>query len=282
MLDNLQLFPPEAFTSTGSVVEKVIDKVSDAVGWIVKPTANMAYQLEAEKYLIKQIENDPNMPPLAKAAAISKARKLIKEYLNQQKILSIALDFLNDSAKPERVDDDWLKFFFEKVKNVSKEEMAIIWGKILAKEINNSDSVSKSLIYILSIIDYEDAVNFKKIANFCVTIGERCFPVIFYNKFDEIYLECGLRQEDIMSLVDIGLLRTNPSGYSSELGEDGKLIYFDSVLDMNSKSIFLGNVTLSKAGEELMSIVDDGSKVDKLELHLKNMIYRYTHDFHRG
>lgn len=70
MLDNLQVIPEEAFTASEHIINKVIDKVSDAAGWIVTPKGNKVYQSEAEKYLIERIKQDSNMPELAKTASI--------------------------------------------------------------------------------------------------------------------------------------------------------------------------------------------------------------------
>ncbi len=82
MLDNLQVIPGEAFTAPGRIIEKVIDKISNVVGWSVTPKGAKAYQVEAEKYLVDKIKNDSNMPELAKAVCISNVRKIIKEYRN--------------------------------------------------------------------------------------------------------------------------------------------------------------------------------------------------------
>ena len=54
MLDNLQLVPGEAFTASEHIVEKVIDKVSNVVGWVITPKGSKQYQLDAEKYLIEK------------------------------------------------------------------------------------------------------------------------------------------------------------------------------------------------------------------------------------
>lgn len=277
MLDNLQLIPGEAFTAMGSVAEKVIDKVSNAVGWMVIPKANKQYQLEAEEYLIEQIKNDKNMSELAKAATISKVRKLIRDYQNQHNILSIALNSLENSAKPEKIDDDWLKYFFDGAKNISRESMAIIWGKVLAKEFNVPGSVSKSLIHILSIIEYREAVAFQKLANFTVMIEDRPYPIIFDNKFDEIYSKYGLRQEDIFILEDIGLLQKSVLGYGSHPEQDTKLKYFDFEIDIAGlENIAVGNIILSRAGEELMSIITDKTKIEKFEKFLPDIIGKDT------
>ena len=44
-------------------------------------------------------------------------------------------------------------FYFEKAKLVSDESMRGIWASILAEEINAPNSISRSLIHTLSIID---------------------------------------------------------------------------------------------------------------------------------
>lgn len=178
MLDNFQLIPGEAFTASEHIVSKCIDKISNAVGWMATPKGKKEHQLEAESYLIEQIKNNPNMPALAKAGCISDVKKLIKNYRNQSNIFNIALKFLDDFAKPDDVDDDWLAYFFDNAKNISKEEMAIIWGQILAKEMNLPNSVPKSLIYILSVIGYEDADTFRKLANVSIQVEDFFCPIV--------------------------------------------------------------------------------------------------------
>lgn len=261
MLDNLQLIPGEAFTASEHIVEQVIDKISGVVGWIVTAKGSKQYQLEAEKYLIEQIKNDANMPELAKAACISDARKVIREYRNQQNILLTALKFLDDSAKPDDVDDDWLAYFFDNAKNISKEEMAIIWGQILAREINTPNRIPKSLIYILSTIDYEDAMRFKKLANFTLLISDEYFPIIFMDKPD-IYTRNGLNKNDIIYLKNTNLIQYNNLLYNISIDPTDRITYFDTPIDVkNSERIWIGNVVLSKAGQELMSVIIDKQKI---------------------
>lgn len=272
MLDNFQLIPGEAFTAAGSLLEKTIDKVSNAIGWVAIPKANKKYRLEAENYLIEQIMSDEKMPMLAKAAGISNARRLIKEYENQYNILSIALDSLNETAEPEKLDDNWLAYFFDKARHVSKEDIALIWGQILAEEINNPNSVSRSLIHILSIIDYKDAATFLKIANFTVKIEEEYYPIILFDKFD-IYLECGLGYEEIKDLADTGLVQSSAMVHSVVFNEKKKIIYFDFEMELDeTKELYTGNVQLTKHGRELISIITNKKKMDGFDDFLRNAI----------
>ena len=73
MLDNFQLIPGEAFTAIGSLGEKLIDKLSDAVGFIATPKGNRKNIIEAEQFLIDQIKADDGKPYIQKAAEISNA-----------------------------------------------------------------------------------------------------------------------------------------------------------------------------------------------------------------
>lgn len=262
MLDNLQLISGEAFTAAEHIVEKVVDKISDVVGWVVTPKGNKQYQLEAENYLIEQIKNDSNMPELAKAACISDVRKVLREYRNQQNIFLTALKFLDNSAKPDDLDDDWLAYFFDNAKNISKNEMAIIWGKILAREINEPNRIPKCLIYILSTIDYEDAMAFKKLASFSLVVGEVYCPIIFSSK-REVYIKNGLSMGEIINLQNTNLIQYNDLLYTRTINPKDKITYFDVAIDSKGmEKIYIGNVVLSKAGQELMSIITDKQKID--------------------
>lgn len=86
---------------------------------------------------------------MVKAALISNARKIVKEYCNQKNIVSIAIQSVKSNAKPENIDDDWLAQFMDKARLVSAEEFQLIWGKILANECNHPGCVPRALLEIL-------------------------------------------------------------------------------------------------------------------------------------
>lgn len=262
MFDNLQLVPGEAFTASEHIIVKVIDKISNVVGWSVTPKGDKAYQIEAETYFINAIKNNSNFPEPVKAAYISNARKIIREYSNQEHILSSALRFLDNTADPDGVDNDWLSYFFDNAKNISNEEMAIIWGQILAREINMPNQVPKSLIYILSVIDHEDAVSFKKLANISLQIGELFFPIVFMETSD-IYTQNGLSMDDIIRLENTNLIQRSEMLYSVIVNPEDDITYFDVDINIQRKErICVGQVILSKAGQALMSVITDRVKMD--------------------
>lgn len=286
MLDNLQVIPPEAFTATGKFGEKLLDKISNAIGWAVIPKNTKKYRLEAEEYLIEQIKKDEKIPALAKAAYISNARKLIKQYVNKCDIYLKAMnDLASDTNRDkeesaENIDDDWLEFFFDKAKDINREDMQIIWAKLLAKEIAKPNSVSKQLLHILSVIDYEEAEAFQKLANFTVFIEETPYTLIFDTLFEAFYNKHGLRQEEIFRLEDIGLLQKAEVGYNLTVTEPStKLIYFDFEIDLGvSDVVAVGNIALSRAGAELMSIIMDKRRIEEFESIIKHVIGKRMSD----
>ena len=262
MFDNLQLVPGEAFTASEHIIVKVIDKISNVVGWSITPKGDKAYQIEAETYFINAIKDNSSIPETAKAIYISNARKIIREYKNQEHILSSALRFLNNTADPDGVDNDSLSYFFDNAKNISNEEMAIIWGQILAREINMPNQVPKSLIYILSTIDHEDAVSFKKLANISVQIGSLFIPIVFIEKSD-IYAKNGLSMDDIIRLENTNLIQLSEMFYTLKINPEEDITYFDVDINIQKKErICVGQVVLSKAGQALMSVISDKVKID--------------------
>lgn len=261
MLDNNNLIPGEAFTAAEKLVDNVVDKITSAIGWVFVPKGNKKYQLESENYLIEQIKNDKKMPALAKAASICKVRKLMKEYINQQNIFDIAMKSLACDARPEDVEDDWLSNFFEKAKIISKNDIAIIFGKLLAEEINNPGTVSKSLIHILSLIERDDAKAFVALANFCVFIDGEYFPIIYTEEID-IYMRNDLGMGIINNLVDIGLIQREEFPLSFMKSDNTDVFYFDTKIDIGDvKELCIGNIILTKPGRELIAIITDKKKI---------------------
>ena len=240
MFDNLPQIPGEAFTAPAQIIEKVIDKFSDVIGWSVTPRGNKAYQIEAG------------------------------EYQKQNNICLKALRFLDSTADPDSVDDDWLTYFFEHAKNISKEEMAVIWSHVLAREINTPNHIPKSLLNILSVIDYEDAVAFRKLANISLQIGEGYYPIYFMDMPD-IYKEI----ENDYPKQETNLIQYSKQTYNILLDPKDSITYFDKKIDIGSVGkICVGELILSKAGNALMSVITDKRKVDGFEQFVKETVIK--------
>lgn len=73
-----------------------------------------------------------------------------------------------DSVSPEPVNDDWSSRFFDYAKDVSDDDIKIIWGKILAGEIKAPGAFSKSTLAALWNLDLHDAKCFVEMRDFVV------------------------------------------------------------------------------------------------------------------
>ena len=81
------------------VANNLIDKLADAVGWVAD---RKSLQQQAVDMFIKDIQ-EKEKDPLKKAAYVSNARKIVKEYQRQQNIVKIALSSLSDTAQPDKL-----------------------------------------------------------------------------------------------------------------------------------------------------------------------------------
>lgn len=260
------------------VTNNLIEKLASGIGWLATPRGKKAQQIEALNYLIEHIKSDESMPPLVKAASISNAKKLIKEYTNQNNIFNDAVRYLSTKAVPNKiydVEDDWLEFFFDKAKNINKEDMQIIWSKLLAKEIEVPKSVSKHLLHILTVIDGKEACSFAKLANYCIKADGLEHVIIYYDEMRGSYYQASkLIEEELFRLEDIGLVQLSVGGYSYSRETDEKVTYFGKEIDIkDAKTIYIGNALLSRAGEELMSILTERNEIEGFrELLSKKML----------
>ena len=124
------------------VANNLLDKLGTAVGWGVN--RETPERIAIATY-IEDIKNS-DYDSLLKAALISQAKKTIKEYCNQKDVVGFAINELREGANPQKVDDDWIALFMDQARLISDEVFQSIWGKILAEECNDNNSIPKKLI----------------------------------------------------------------------------------------------------------------------------------------
>lgn len=85
------------------------------------------------------------------------ARRWIEEETQHQKrmeeIIAKALPQLNEDAKPDSIENDWLINFFDKCQIVSDDEMQGLWSRVLAGEANTPGVYSKRTVKFLFDLD---------------------------------------------------------------------------------------------------------------------------------
>lgn len=144
------------------VVVKFLDMIQNAIGWVAAPRgAKKDFNEAVEIY--KDAIKDSDLSGIEKASKISSARKEIKQYINQSKIIAFAIPELNQDGKLNE-DEDWLAYFFNYAQNISDESVQRIWARILAEHCNGDTSIKRMLIHTLSLLDSESA---KAFGNLC-------------------------------------------------------------------------------------------------------------------
>ena len=168
-------------TAVASVANNIIDKVSNAVG-IMYTDSNYKMKKDAMGKLYEKIVEYEEIDEFSKAAIISNLQQELKHYNNQRAVLERTINMVDESIDISTVDDDWIAFFFDKVKNISSEEMQFFWSKVLSEEFNKPNSIPKSLIHTLSCIDLKVAKTFNNLCQFAVKNITDDEEVIFFKQ----------------------------------------------------------------------------------------------------
>jgi len=243
----------------------LIEKISDAIGALYKPKQiKRIAQAEAEAEKIKVLAGI-EMSDIQQRAL---GRLLQEEGKKQKNIESITADAttqLNDDAKPEEMDEDWISHFFEKCRNFSDSEMQGLWSRLLAGEANKPGSYSKRTIEIVSTLDKSDAHLFTQLCTFAISGGD-VFPLVLDYHAD-IYGKKGINFASLNHLDSLGLIKFNSlqNFMLRDLPQNITLLYFgipvSFKLQAELKNEFeIGHVMLTKAGQQLTRIC--GAQMD--------------------
>lgn len=254
-LENTSISKPIA-----DVANNLINKLSSCIAWFF--TRETPEKIATDNYIsdIKKLD----LPILQKAALISNAGKVIKEYSNQRDVVTMAIDLLQGEAEPDKVDEDWLALFMDRVRLISNKEVQMIWASILAAECNKPNTKSKHLLNVLSLMGKEEAQIFERLSRFCVTNTSRTSycPIIRGCLLDEYYKKYGLNFDDLLTLKSLGLIDisfTDSEGDYSigfTLDESNDFVYGNDCFTFPEgiKNIRVGGVVFTKVGKELFSV----------------------------
>ena len=267
-----------------SVVNNLINKISSGLNWVV--THETAQRI-AVKSFIDEIKNSDYMT-LQKAALIYNAERIIKEYSNQENIVNKAMLLLTDTAKPEQIEDDWISLFMDKARLCSNEEFQLIWAKLLAEECNEPGNISKQLLFIVSLMEKEDARTFSAVCKFCLefkTNNEIEYqPLIIDDVIESYYGKFGITRDSLRNLVALGLVLYEETPYVYFGSEANKVVtsvsYGDNTMALpyNYIEVAEGNVIFQKTGRELYKAINKdfvaGFWEDIAEPYLKKHLNR--------
>lgn len=291
-------------------IEKAVDIANSATqtGGILDNILNRLPSHIADKMLIDEIQNNKELTAPEKAAFLYNFKDLRKSIKNLASTYSQADSILQlqgrtlENSLPN-IDDGWFNMYNDIAKNVTKDDMQLIWAKILANECIEPNSISKRLLSILQIIDYKSAEAFSYLCSCTFEVLEPNY--IGYAFFTDLsfcpdpetdislnteyeYDTTFVNQDVLNELDSLGLINFNyisekrikPSSGIISLKYSNNEIKI--LLDRDGFSDFnFGALSFTSCGKELVNALynDAEKKSDLLDFfvnYLKNNNYKYN------
>lgn len=291
----------------GKPLEKLIEVVSKGIGTLYRPR-KIRKDADAQAYAIKVLEAAKAGAEVeAKLIEIETAERIeqrlvAQEVRHQNNIDSVvedaAVELKGKQVSNEPVDEDWATRFFGIVQDVSREEMQLLWSKILAKEIEMPSTFSMRTLETLKNLSTEEAELFQKVAPFILHQNDY---FIFHD--NDVLESFGIHYIDLAKLTECGILQsgtfvsknyhTKPNTDSITGITSGKYVVLMN-LPRGSKPVSIPVVLLSKTGTELFSLLEPEANMNYLKalsqfvkgknpvatMHLAEITYvddKYTH-----
>lgn len=256
-------------------IDTLINKISNATGVLYEPTrirrkakaesdaAIISAKAEAAVDIINA-ESQIEITDLQKRTAQRLFQEETKRQKNMEDVIAQAVPGLNEEAKPDAMEDDWISNFFAKCRLVSDTEMQSLWSRILAGEANAPGTYSKRTVNLLSDFDKSDAELFTQLCGFGWTIGG--FAPLVFDEQLEIYNSHGINFRTLSHLKDIGLLKiTSLSDFQRVnlpkrfvVHYYSKPLFLEMPKDANNR-LDIGRMLLTKIGQELAPICGSNS-----------------------
>lgn len=256
--------------------------------------ARISLLQSSSQQIAKQMEVSPEY---ARVASEKYSRKIIQEQINVDDISKIALNELEtkEAVEPstdDTISDDWLNSFEKEAATKSSEEMKLLFGKVLANEIRKPSSFSIRTIKLLSQLDNDAASLFVRLCSTAVSLRAGNYVIdgrvvsLNGNATQNSLSKYGLSFDHLNILFEYGLIASDYNcyhGYEPVIAQDNTVaatLYHQNKhyglvpIDPNKKihELRLSGVALSKAGKELLSIVD----IEPSDLYLNDLVSFFT------
>ena len=244
----------------GKGVSTAIEKLSSAIGTVYGPchTRNVA-KAEADAAKIKK-QGELEVEELERRTRCRIQLQDAYHQRNLENIIHEAASLMDDNAKPEAIEPDWMANFLRKAEGISDDEMQNLWARVLAGKSNNPGTFSRRTVNLLADLDKDDA---EKFANLCRYLwydfkGER-YPMIF-DIGEPIYKEHGLDYSTLLHLETIGLIQlAQGSLFAKSFDSQIAMLMYDNnqlvaLREGVSAQMKIGRVLLTKTGQELSHV----------------------------
>ena len=193
-----------------------------------------------------------------------------KRLHNMASVVEKAAGFLGDKVVPdEEPDHDWTARFFNYIKDISTEEMQILWAKVLAGEVERAGSTSLLTLDVLRNIDRETASAFRIFCSASIyitdgtTIYDARVPSLGGNVSQNSLSQYGLGYVTLVRLNEHGLVVPEfNSWYEMSVGwlQRSGFVFQGNTWLLNPREsiekLKMHGVAMTASGKELSRIVE--------------------------
>lgn len=198
-----------------------------------------------------------------------------KRQLNIENIASNTFEELKkeDPITDQPLDEDWTTRFFDLAKDISNEEMQILWSKILAGEIKQPNSYSIRTLETLKNLNKSEAECLLKFGRFAIKSKDATFLLNFKNEklLTEKY---GLSYSERLLLEELGIITANDLDIkmSGQAEKDAHITYVIGkycvivTFPNGTQERHLQVLAFTKIGRELLNLIDTNTELDYIQL----------------
>lgn len=258
-----------------NVGKELVDKIANAIGILYDPLGIKSSERNFTKKIYEEIANNNDMSIEEKVMLLNEYKFLIKKSKNRKEVLQKVYAYLEESARPNEIEDGWLLDYWDRIGNVADSMYRDIWARILAEEANCPSTVSRRLMFNLSLMSKRDAENFLNLTRFCFFDKESdlVYPIVFIRDEQTSYEKSGITTEKMYELEQFSLVETN---YESGFAFNNKktLMYTNHYIELKSNRTNIGNVRLTDDGQVLFKIIEKRNNEQILSFTLQKLQYQ--------
>ena len=197
---------------------------------------------------------------------------------NMEDITAKAIPHLNEEAKPDAMEDDWVANFFDKGRIVSDDDMQSLWARVLAGEANTPGTYAKRTVNLIAEFDKSEAELFTRLCGFSWSF--RIITPLVFDTQAGIYDQHGIDFDTLSHLESIGLIQFQNSGVKRlNLPKTFVVCYYGEPLRLelpkeDENELSIGKVLLTQIGQELAPI-SGGKPVEGFYEYVKERWKQY-------
>ena len=165
----------------------------------------------------------------------------------------------NPSLKAVEIDQDWASEFYDHAKRCSREDMQVLWAKILVNQCRG-ERYYKRTLWTLRNLEAEEAECLVELAPYLV--NKSFCPNLVYDR-------SLMQYNKIQTLVDCGCLNSQECQISYQKNENVHITGYKIVSDDSLKEVHFNGLSLTDVGCQLVDLVQDVKSDDKFTEGIK-------------